>query len=129
MKPDGSTWKVGIQDIDKATGEIMMISQNFGGSTVTSGIYERGFEKDGVYYHHILDSETGWPIQSELASVTIFSESSMKRDGTFRRILLKQYGSFVCRLSWRMSMRHIGSGSSTLEAKAPSRMWRKPCAG
>ena len=80
MKPDGSTWKVGIQDIDKATGEIMMISQNFGGSTVTSGIYERGFEKDGVYYHHILDSETGWPIQSELASVTIFSESSMMGD-------------------------------------------------
>ena len=80
LKPDGSPWKVGIQDIDKPTGEYMLVSLNYGGSTVTSGIYERGFELDGVYYHHILDPDTGWPVQNELASVTIFSESSMWGD-------------------------------------------------
>ena len=80
QKPDGSPWKVGIQDIDKPTGEYMLVALNFGGSTVTSGIYERGFEVDGVYYHHILDTSTGWPVQNELASVTIFSESSMWGD-------------------------------------------------
>ena len=80
LKPDGSPWKVGIQDIDKPTGEYMLVSLNFGGSTVTSGIYERGFEADGVYYHHILDPSTGWPVQNELASVTIFSDSSMWGD-------------------------------------------------
>ena len=53
VKPDGSPWKVGIQDIDKPTGEYMAVSRNYGGSTVTSGIYERGFELDGAYYHHI----------------------------------------------------------------------------
>ena len=79
-KPDGSPWKVGIQDIDKPTGEFMLVARNYGGSTVTSGIYERGFELDGVYYHHILDTATGWPVQNELASVTIFSESSMWGD-------------------------------------------------
>ena len=79
-KPDGSPWKVGIQDIDKPTGEYMLVAQNFGGSTVTSGIYERGFDLDGVRYHHILDPNTGWPVQNELASVTIFSESSMWGD-------------------------------------------------
>ena len=80
MKPDGSAWKVGIQDIDEPTGNTMMVSLNYGGSTVTSGIYERGFTVDGVTYHHILSSETGWPVQNELASVTIFSESSMMGD-------------------------------------------------
>ena len=80
MKPDGSPWKVGIQDIDKPTGEHMLVSKNYGGSTVTSGIYERGFDLDGVRYHHILDPHTGWPVQNELASVTIFSESSMWGD-------------------------------------------------
>ena len=80
LKPDGSEWRVGIQDIDKPTGEYMMVSRNKGGSTVTSGIYERGFEIDGTWYHHILDSKTGWPVQNELASVTIFSESSMLGD-------------------------------------------------
>ena len=79
-KPDGSDWKVGIQDIDKATGEYMLVSRNNGGSTVTSGIYERGFDLDGVRYHHLLSTETGWPVQSELASVTIFSDSSMLGD-------------------------------------------------
>ena len=79
-KPDGKPWKVGIQDIDKPTGEYMLVARNFGGSTVTSGIYERGFDLDGVRYHHILDPNTGWPVQNELASVTIFSESSMWGD-------------------------------------------------
>ena len=79
-KPDGSDWKVGIQDIDKATGEYMLVSRNRGSSTVTSGIYERGFDLDGVRYHHLLSTETGWPVQNELASVTIFSDSSMLGD-------------------------------------------------
>ena len=80
MKPDGSAWKVGIQDIDEPTGKSMMVSLNFGGSTVTSGIYERGFTADGVTYHHILSTQTGWPVQNELASVTIFSDSSLWGD-------------------------------------------------
>ena len=80
LKPGGKPWKVGIQDIDAPTGEYMLVSKNFGGSTVTSGIYERGFELDGVWYHHILDPRTGWPVQNELASVTVFSESSMWGD-------------------------------------------------
>ena len=79
-KPDGSEWKVGIQDIDKPTGEHMLVSRNTGGSTVTSGIYERGFDLDGVRYHHLLSSDSGWPVQNELASVTIFSDSSMEGD-------------------------------------------------
>ena len=79
-KPDGSPWKVGIQDIDKPTGEAMLVSRNEGASAVTSGIYERGFDLDGVRYHHLLSPATGWPVQNELASVTIFSDSSMIGD-------------------------------------------------
>ena len=80
LKPDGTPWKVGIQDIDEPTGNYMLVAANYGGSTVTSGIYERGFELDGVYYHHILDTATGMPVNNELASVTIFSDSSMWGD-------------------------------------------------
>ena len=80
LKPGSKPWKVGIRDIDGGPADYMLISRNFGGSTVTSGIYERGFDLDGVRYHHLLDAETGWPVQNELASVTIFSESSMLGD-------------------------------------------------
>ena len=79
-KPDGTDWKVGIQDIDKPTGEYMLVAANRGGSTVTSGIYERGFDLEGVHYHHLLNPKTGWPEQNELASVTILSESSIEGD-------------------------------------------------
>ena len=79
-KPDGNDWKVGIQDIDQPTGYYMLVAKNAGGSTVTSGIYERGFDLDGIRYHHLLDPKTGWPAQNELASVTILSDSSMEGD-------------------------------------------------
>ncbi len=31
-------------------------------------------------YHHILDPETGWPVQNGLSSVTILTHSSMLAD-------------------------------------------------
>lgn len=49
-------------------------------SVVTSGIYQRYFEKDGKIYHHILDTSSGYPIQNGLYSVTIISESSTRAD-------------------------------------------------
>ena len=49
-------------------------------SVVTSGIYERGFDKDGVRYHHILDPKTGMPVQNTLASVTVVCAESMDAD-------------------------------------------------
>lgn len=49
-------------------------------SVVTSGIYERFFEKDGKIYHHILDTETGYPVDNNLYSVTIISNASETGD-------------------------------------------------
>ncbi len=42
-----------------------------------SGWYERYYEVDGKRYHHITDSETGFPAESGVASVAVIS-----RDGT-----------------------------------------------
>lgn len=70
-KPDGAPWKIGIQDIDRPTGESMLVVESTGGSVVTSGTYERGFEWEGVWYHHLLDPATGWPAWNDLASVTV----------------------------------------------------------
>lgn len=80
-KPDGKPWKIGVQDIDRPTGEYMLVVESSGGCAVTSGIYERGFEIDGVRYHHLLEPATGWPVQNSLASVTILTDSSARADG------------------------------------------------
>jgi thiamine biosynthesis lipoprotein len=47
---------------------------------VTSGTYERFFEQDGVRYHHILDTRTGYPVQNGLTSVTIITTASIEAD-------------------------------------------------
>ena len=48
-----------------------------GTTVVTSGIYERYIkDKNGNMYHHILDKETGYPIDNDLSSITIIIDGS-----------------------------------------------------
>ncbi len=46
----------------------------------TSGSYERCFEQNGKNYHHILNPETGFPVENELISVTVISKSGALSD-------------------------------------------------
>lgn len=79
-KPDGSQWNIGIRKPFSQTGELITAVRCTDQSIVTSGTYERYFEKDGQIYHHILDPGTGYPIQNGLTSVTILSDRSMDGD-------------------------------------------------
>lgn len=101
-KPDGSPWTIGVRDPNgtpEQSAEVLKIS---GGAVVTSGNYERCFERDGIRYHHILDPKTGMPVSNGLASVTIVGERSDLCDALSTACfvlgeeesgtLLKQYG-------------------------------------
>ena len=79
-KPDGSRWRVGIQHPDEPRGTSIGIIEIVDRTIVTSGKYERFFVQDGVRYHHILDTQTGHPIENGIASVTIVTDSSLKAD-------------------------------------------------
>lgn len=80
-KPNGEPWSIGIRD-PKAPGgqDIIGAVKSRDMAVVTSGIYERGFDLDGVRYHHLLDPATGWPVQNELAGVTIVAEDAFDAD-------------------------------------------------
>lgn len=78
-KPDGSSYSVGIKPLDENGLPVTVLSVT-DKSVVTSGIYERCFEENGVSYHHILDAVTGYPAENELYGVTILSGSSMTGD-------------------------------------------------
>ena len=79
-KQDGSAWRVGIQDPDN-TDDMLGILEASDCAIITSGAYERNFEKDGVTYHHIIDPATGKPSNSGLTSVTIVSKDGTLADG------------------------------------------------
>lgn len=72
-KPDGSRWRLGIQN---PFGEGSLgILESEDGAVVTSGNYERYFiGEDGKQYGHIIDPSTGYPAESGLASVSIIAK-------------------------------------------------------
>ncbi|MCY3025359.1 FAD:protein FMN transferase [Aerococcus loyolae] len=70
-------WRIGIQRPDAIRGEIMATVPVKNQSVVTSGIYERSLKEKGHSYHHILDSKTGYPIETDLASLTIIAPQSV----------------------------------------------------
>lgn len=79
-KPDGTPWKIGLQDPFDVRGSIFATVEVADKTLVTSGPYERYFEENGKKYHHILDTNTGFPIENGLMSVTIISDSSIDAD-------------------------------------------------
>lgn len=80
-KPDGSAWKMGVrkpfaETADQLSATVMLVDD----SLVTSGTYERYFEKNNILYHHILNKATGYPADTGLSSVSILTSSSVDCD-------------------------------------------------
>ena len=70
-KPDGSPWRVGIQDPDSETGAYLASVAVADQAVVTSGGYQRFFEENGETYWHIIDPGTAAPARSGVTSATI----------------------------------------------------------
>lgn len=74
----GKEYKIGIQKpFDDGIAANLFLSDK---SIVTSGIYQRYIEDNGKILHHIIDPDTGYGVENELASVTIIGNSSLDCD-------------------------------------------------
>ncbi|MBQ9686871.1 MAG: FAD:protein FMN transferase [Oscillospiraceae bacterium] len=79
LKPDGSNWTIAVQDPNNTASFLGVVSV---GETavVTSGTYQRFFTQNGKTYHHLINPETGRPINNTLLSATIICEDGTLAD-------------------------------------------------
>lgn len=73
-------WKIGLQKPNGVKGESFAAVCSENTTVVTSGGYERYFERDGKVYHHIFDPETGKNPINGIAAVTVISADGALAD-------------------------------------------------
>lgn len=74
----GKPWRIGIQH-PRQTNELLVTLQLKDQAVVTSGDYERYFERDGIRYHHIFNPATGNPAR-QCQSVTVVANDAASAD-------------------------------------------------
>lgn len=79
-KPDGSEFTAAVKD-PLAPEQYLGILRTDSGFVSTSGGYERYFEENGVRYGHIISAESGYPVDTDLLSVTVIVDSRTENGG------------------------------------------------
>lgn len=87
-------FKFGIRDptvksADAIIGSVMVPE----GAIATSGDYERYAEIGGRRFSHIVDPRSGWPVENEIASVTIIGGSAADADALATAVMVLGLGA------------------------------------
>ena len=84
MNKNGIPWKIGIDDPNFAgvpgselAGVVSLDNQ----AMATSGNYQNFIEQNGKFYGHTIDPRIGIPIETNVLSVSVISNSCMEADG------------------------------------------------
>ncbi len=82
VKDADTPWRVGIRKPDRESPNPIVYASLYASdeSVVSSGDYERFFEKDGKIYHHIINPFTGYPSDNEIRGASVILGSSMEAD-------------------------------------------------
>ncbi|WP_342753897.1 FAD:protein FMN transferase ApbE [Pantoea sp. MBD-2R] len=77
----GNPWKVAIQKPTDKENAVQARVDLQGHGISTSGSYRNYYELDGQRISHIIDPETGRPIQHKLVSATVIATTALEADG------------------------------------------------
>ncbi len=83
VKPDGSKWRIGLEipaedmDADQQWDYFVEIKDV---GLATSGDYRRYYEEEGRRFSHTIDPETGYPVDHQLMSASVFAPDAMSAD-------------------------------------------------
>ncbi|WP_114785193.1 FAD:protein FMN transferase [Vibrio tetraodonis] len=81
LNREGVKWRIAIEKPTVDERAIQEIIEPGDMAIATSGDYRNYFEKEGVRYSHIINPQTGKPINHKVVSVTVLDKSSMTADG------------------------------------------------
>ncbi|WP_025143754.1 FAD:protein FMN transferase [Pedobacter jeongneungensis] len=81
-KPNGETMKIGIEGPDKdGTPIIRHIAAINSGAITTSGNYRKFHQSGKKKISHLIDPKTGYPLDNEMISVTVYANDAITADG------------------------------------------------
>ncbi|MDD3875221.1 MAG: FAD:protein FMN transferase [Bacteroidales bacterium] len=98
QKPDGSTWRVGIEKpAEHSTDEqtVMQVIELKDNGLATSGNYRRYFEENGTRYSHSIDPHSGYPAQNNLLSVSVLANDCMTADAYATAFMVMGYDKIL----------------------------------
>lgn len=73
-------WKVGVASPQKSNPNNVLILALRDYSVATSGDYRNFFTKDNKKFSHTISPKTGYPVENDLTSVTVFHQECMLAD-------------------------------------------------
>ncbi|EDN7231151.1 FAD:protein FMN transferase ApbE [Salmonella enterica subsp. enterica] len=81
MNAQGQPWRVAIQKPTDRENAVQAIVDINGHGISTSGSYRNYYELDGKRVSHVIDPQTGRPIEHNLVSVTVIAPTALEADG------------------------------------------------
>lgn len=90
-KPDGKLIRIGIEGPSEnafADANIKHIISFKEGAITTSGNYRKFITYKGKNYGHIISPKTGYPVNNEVISVTVFAKKAIDADGYDNSLML-----------------------------------------
>ncbi len=87
-KPDGSSWRIGVQDPRTAMPRLWRAVPLDDQCMATSGDYRQFRQVNGEQVGHTMDPQTGAPRHSDLVSVTVFADRCADADAWATALLV-----------------------------------------
>lgn len=120
-KPDGSAWRIGIEEPDDRRRGIHAAVPVEDAGLASSGDYRNYFEFDGVRYSHTIDPTTGRPVRHQAAAVSIIAPTAMEADGLATAVLVmgEEKGYHWCRAQGVAALILAREGERIVERSTP----------
>ena len=77
----GNAWRVAIQKPTDRENAVQALVDLQGHGISTSGSYRNYYELDGRRISHVIDPQTGYPVEHRLVSATVIATTALEADG------------------------------------------------